>query len=137
MSTAPGSGALLLWLTPSLIALFLYGIGQGLVKKYIGEVPPARFCLYFVLARSIVFLGYFAFAAYFAVGGDRPSLLAADGHAFLSLGVLAYNARARRCYEKCGFREEGRVREHRFHDGRWHDQIIMGILQHEFERDDT
>ena len=54
----------------------------------------------------------------------------------VSLGVLEYNARARRCYEKCGFREEGRVREHRFHDGRWHDQIIMGILQHEFERGD-
>jgi len=53
----------------------------------------------------------------------------------VSLGVLDYNARARRCYEKCGFREEGRVREHHFHDGRWHDQIIMGILQHEFERD--
>ena len=53
----------------------------------------------------------------------------------VSLGVLDYNARARRCYEKCGFREEGRVREHHFHDGRWHDQIMMGILQHEFERD--
>jgi len=84
MATAPGSTALLLWLTPSLIALFLYGIGQGLVKKYIGEVSPARFCLYFVLARSIVFLGYFAF------GGDRPPLAATDGHSFLALGVLAY-----------------------------------------------
>ncbi len=84
MPNVPGSSALLLWLTPSLIALFLYGIGQGLVKKYIGEVPPARFCLYFVLARSIVFLGYFAF------GGERLPLSAADGHAFLSLGVLAY-----------------------------------------------
>ncbi|MEA3175860.1 MAG: hypothetical protein QOF42_3271, partial [Gammaproteobacteria bacterium] len=40
------------WLTPSMIALFLYGIGQGLVKKYIGEVSPARFCLYFVLAKA-------------------------------------------------------------------------------------
>src|SRR5579872_7009720 len=49
MSATPDT-ALLVWLTPSLIALFLYGIGQGLVKKYIGEVPPARFCLYFVLA---------------------------------------------------------------------------------------
>jgi drug/metabolite transporter (DMT)-like permease len=84
MPNAPGSGALVLWLTPALIALFLYGIGQGLVKKYIGEVSPARFCLYFVLARSIVFLGYFT------VGGDRPPLAAADGHEFLALGVLAY-----------------------------------------------
>jgi RimJ/RimL family protein N-acetyltransferase len=54
----------------------------------------------------------------------------------LALGVLDYNVRARRCYEKCGFREEGREREHRFHDGRWHDQIFMGILQPEFDRGD-
>jgi RimJ/RimL family protein N-acetyltransferase len=50
----------------------------------------------------------------------------------VSLGVIDYNARARRCYEKCGFREEGREREHRFHEGQWCDRIIMGILQREF-----
>jgi drug/metabolite transporter (DMT)-like permease len=71
------------WLTPSLTALFLYGIGQGLVKKYIAEVPPARFCLYFVLAKAVVNLGYF-------VTQDHPALTAPDGHAFLGLGVLAY-----------------------------------------------
>ncbi len=49
----------ILWLTPAIIAVFLYGIGQGLVKKYIGDVTPARFCLYFFIARSIVFLSYF------------------------------------------------------------------------------
>ncbi|HYM14419.1 MAG TPA: GNAT family protein [Dehalococcoidia bacterium] len=49
----------------------------------------------------------------------------------VSLTVRDDNARARRCYEKCGFREEGRVRERAFHDGRWHDVIVMGILQHE------
>ena len=84
MDHAPAAAPLMLWLTPSLIALFLYGIGQGLVKKYIGEVSPARFCLYFVLARSIVFLGYYA------LGGGRPPLAAPDGYAFLGLGVLAY-----------------------------------------------
>jgi drug/metabolite transporter (DMT)-like permease len=74
---------LLVWLTPALLALFLYGIGQGLVKKWIGEVAPARFCLYFVLAKAIVFLGWF-------FTHDHPSLLAADGHEFLGVGVLAY-----------------------------------------------
>jgi bacterial/archaeal transporter family protein len=74
---------LLVWLTPALIALFLYGIGQGLVKKWIAEVPPARFCLYFVLAKALVNLGYF-------LSHDHPPLAAADGHAFLALGVLAY-----------------------------------------------
>jgi drug/metabolite transporter (DMT)-like permease len=74
---------LLVWLTPALIALFLYGIGQGLVKKWIAEVPPARFCLYFVLAKSLVNLSYF-------LSHDHPPLTAADGHAFLALGVFAY-----------------------------------------------
>jgi drug/metabolite transporter (DMT)-like permease len=80
--TAPAA-PLLLWLTPALIALFLYGIGQGLVKKWIGEVSPARFCLYFVLARAIVNLSFFA-------SHEHPPLAAADGHAFLALGVLAF-----------------------------------------------
>ena len=70
-------------MTPALMALVLYGIGQGLVKKWIGEVPPARFCLYLVLANSIVNLGFF-----FSQG--HPALSAVDGHRFLALGVLAY-----------------------------------------------
>ncbi|MBS0393642.1 MAG: DMT family transporter [Proteobacteria bacterium] len=82
MPAAP-STPLLLWLTPSLTALLLYGVGQGLVKKYIGEVPPARFCLYFVLAKAIVNLGF-----YFTQ--DHPSLLAADGREFVLTGILAY-----------------------------------------------
>jgi drug/metabolite transporter (DMT)-like permease len=82
MPPAPGA-PLLVWLTPSLIALFLYGIGQGLVKMWIAEVPPARFCLYFVIAKSIVNLGFF-------FTQQHPPVLAADGHDFLGLGVLAY-----------------------------------------------
>jgi bacterial/archaeal transporter family protein len=74
---------LLAWLAPAVAALFLYGIGQGLVKKWISEVPPARFCLYFVLAKAIVNLGYFLSHAH-------PSLAAPDGRSFLALGVLAY-----------------------------------------------
>ena len=77
------SGALWTWFLPSLIALGFYGVGQGLVKKWIADVPPARFCLYFVVAKSIVNLGYF-------VSQDHPSLLSPGGHGFLSLGVLAY-----------------------------------------------
>jgi drug/metabolite transporter (DMT)-like permease len=83
MPATPATAALLVWLTPSLIALFLYGIGQGLVKKYIGEVSPARFCLYFVLAKAIVNLSWF-------FTHDHPSLTSVDGRAFLEFGVLAY-----------------------------------------------
>lgn len=74
---------LYIWLTPALIALLLYGLGQGLVKKWIGEVPPARFCLYYVLATSIVNLGFF-------MTQDHPPLLAMSGMRFLAFGLLAY-----------------------------------------------
>ena len=74
---------LYVWLTPALIALLLYGLGQGLVKRWIGEVPPARFCLYYVLATTIVNLGFF-------IMDDHPPLLAASGLGFLAFGVLAY-----------------------------------------------
>lgn len=73
----------LIWLAPALIALLLYGIGQGLVKKWIGEVSPARFCLYYVLATSVVNFGFF-------FTHDHPPLLAASGRGFFEFGVLAY-----------------------------------------------
>jgi transporter family protein len=82
MPTSPAA-ATLVWMTPSLIALFLYGIGQGLVKKYIGEVSPARFCLYFLLAKAIVNLSWFSTHAH-------PPLLANSGRTFLELGIIAY-----------------------------------------------
>ena len=46
----------------------------------------------------------------------------------LSLRVLAFNERAIRAYQKCGFRVEGREREAALIDGVWHDDVIMGLL---------
>lgn len=50
----------------------------------------------------------------------------------VGLHVAAYNTRAVRTYEACGFREEGREREAIFMDGEYHDAIRMGVLQSEF-----
>jgi RimJ/RimL family protein N-acetyltransferase len=50
----------------------------------------------------------------------------------LWLKVLAFNQRALRCYEKCGFRREGVLREDRFVDGKYYDGIVMGILEREY-----
>jgi RimJ/RimL family protein N-acetyltransferase len=43
------------------------------------------------------------------------------------------NSRAQACYRRCGFREEGRLRQDRYLDGRYVDTIIMGVLREEFE----
>lgn len=44
------------------------------------------------------------------------------------LMVLATNARAIACYERCGFQVEGTLRDHRFFAGRFHDFLSMAVL---------
>ena len=48
------------------------------------------------------------------------------------LTVYSYNQRAIRCYQKCGFRHEGAMRQARYTDGQYHDEWMMGILREEF-----
>ena len=50
----------------------------------------------------------------------------------MDLRVLAYNERAIRCYLSCGFVEEGRERESALVDGERYDDLIMGVLAHEY-----
>lgn len=51
----------------------------------------------------------------------------------VSLTVFSYNPRAIRCYGKCGFRVEGRLREAVRKEGCYWDEIQMGILREEWE----
>ncbi|MDR3310333.1 MAG: GNAT family N-acetyltransferase [Oscillospiraceae bacterium] len=51
----------------------------------------------------------------------------------ITLRVHGDNARAQRCYEKCGFREFGTRRESAFKHGRYFDVIYMDILRGDFE----
>ena len=50
----------------------------------------------------------------------------------LDLEVYEYNERAYKCYLKCGFKEEGRMRKKLFRDGQYWDVIIMSILKNEY-----
>lgn len=47
----------------------------------------------------------------------------------VGLEVYAFNPRAQRSYEKCGFVVEGRVRESLLWDGERVDTILMGLLK--------
>jgi len=51
----------------------------------------------------------------------------------IELDVYDYNARAYKCYLKCGYKEEGRMRQKLFKNGRYRDVIRMAILKEEFE----
>lgn len=49
------------------------------------------------------------------------------------LGVNADNVGAVKCYSKCGFQEEGRLREDIYYHGKYADVIRMGILKREWK----
>ena len=77
---------------------------------------------------------------YWGQGYGSDAIRALLGFAFsemnlhrVYLTVYDYNERAIRCYERCGFQHEGRLREARFSDGRYHDELMMGVLRKEFE----
>jgi len=51
----------------------------------------------------------------------------------IDLGVFAEHEAAVRCYEKVGFKVEGRMREDLFHAGEYKDRIWMGLLRSEYQ----
>ena len=53
----------------------------------------------------------------------------------VKLNVMAFNEIAIKCYEKCGFKKAGRVRESTFVNGKYYDVITMDILENEFKED--
>ncbi|MFN8673250.1 MAG: EamA family transporter [Candidatus Sericytochromatia bacterium] len=71
------------WLVPALATLVLYGIGQGFVKMFIEDAPPAKFCLFFVVAKTILNLSYF-------FTHDHPDPFSPDARTFMMVGILAY-----------------------------------------------
>lgn len=71
------------WLPVTLASMVLWGLAQGLVKKYIGEVPPARFCLYYAVANAAVNVGFWAWQG-------PPPAFASGSQAFALWGILAY-----------------------------------------------
>lgn len=50
----------------------------------------------------------------------------------LQLEVLEYNKVAQNLYKKVGFKEEGRKRKAVFKNGKYVDEIIMGLLREDY-----
>lgn len=48
------------------------------------------------------------------------------------LNTLSNNERAIRCYLRCGFIEEGRLRQHVWSNGDYVDEVSMGLLRDEW-----
>lgn len=70
-------------------------------------------------------------------GTDAVRLLTAYGFREMGLNrieirVHTFNDRARAVYGKLGYQEEGVRRDATFHDGRFHDEVIMSALAREW-----
>ena len=67
------------------------------------------------------------------IGGKATRLLLDEAFNTLNLHrlflhVLADHRIAQNMYKRCGFQEEGRLRQHNFKAGRYVDVIVMGVL---------
>jgi RimJ/RimL family protein N-acetyltransferase len=55
----------------------------------------------------------------------------------VELRTPAYNDPALAAYRRVGFSEEGRRREVAWHAGRWHDEVLMSVLEREWAEQDA
>ncbi len=46
----------------------------------------------------------------------------------IRLSTFSFNARAKKCYEKCGFKVEGVLKDEIFKEGKYYDEIIMSAF---------
>jgi len=70
-------------------------------------------------------------------GGEAVELLLRIAFSGLNLhkvwlGCFAFNERGLRAYRRVGFVEEGRLRDEKYVDGRYHDLILMAMLEDEW-----
>lgn len=52
----------------------------------------------------------------------------------VQLDVFEFNERAIRSYEKCGFQQEGRLRDALHWDGQWYASLIMSVLSTDWSK---
>lgn len=55
----------------------------------------------------------------------------------IDLGVFAEHEAAVRCYEKAGFKVEGRLREDLYQGGEYKDRLLMGLLKSDYKPQKT
>jgi len=114
---------------------FIFGI-ETLDGKLIGNLGLAKMDWKNSQAVLGIVLGE---KEYWGQGYGTDAITTLLGFAFKQMNLhrvflttYEYNKRAIRCYEKCGFKLEGRMRQAHFYGGQYHDELMMGILREEF-----
>jgi len=73
-------------------------------------------------------------------GSDAIMLILDYGFNYLNLNnimlrAIAFNKRAIRAYEKCGFKTFGVWKNSYYFEGKYHDEVYMNILKEDFNKD--
>ena len=92
--------------------------------------PRDRICSFYMFIGEPAFWGK---------GYAQEAAMTVLGFAFdrwdlnqVELWTLADNNRACRMYRRCGFVEEGRLRDRSFKEGQWVDRVVMSVSRQEF-----
>ncbi|MEJ5257036.1 MAG: GNAT family protein [Fervidobacterium sp.] len=87
------------------------------------------------------YITYYVIPKYRGQGYGKAMLQKAIGFAFgemnlhrLTAEVYAYNEKSIKLLESLGFMREGLLREAKFHDNKYWDILIMGILKEEYRK---
>ena len=46
----------------------------------------------------------------------------------IKLNVFSFNERAKKCYERCGFKVEGVLKQELFRNGKYYDEYVMAMF---------
>ncbi|MBD1838254.1 GNAT family N-acetyltransferase [Coleofasciculus sp. FACHB-64] len=109
--------------------------------KFIGQCGLVGFDIFQGVARVCELGIAIGDKEYWGRGYGREAIALLLNYAFrywnlhrVWLRTNSRNERAIRCYQSCGFVEEGRLRGHEWYDGSYIDTLCMGILREEWEQ---
>lgn len=114
----------------------IFAIADAKSDQHIGNVKLGPICWVHRSATFGILIGDAKFWGK-GIGVEATRLAVEYGFKRLNLrridlGVFADHEAAVHCYEKAGFRVEGRMREALFQDGTYKDRLWMGLLRSEY-----
>lgn len=102
----------------------------SLVPRVYGGEPKNRACMFGItIASPYQNSGYGMEAVNWTLDW---AFCRANMHS-VHLGSVEYNKRAHKCYEKCGFKFDGRQRQCHWHGRKWYDLYLFSIMEDEWE----